>query len=66
VDVLFVGPADLSHSLGVPGLFTDPGYLAALERVAQAGFPAEMNQACGEFIHGWQCVPSPHPQTRRP
>ena len=29
--------------------------------VGQAGFPAEMNQACGEFIHGWQCVPSPHP-----
>jgi alpha-tubulin suppressor-like RCC1 family protein len=20
-----------------------------------------MNQACGEPIHGWQCVPSPHP-----
>jgi 4-hydroxy-2-oxoheptanedioate aldolase len=36
VDVLFVGPADLSHSLGVPGSFTDPGYLAALERVARA------------------------------
>jgi Regulator of chromosome condensation (RCC1) repeat len=29
--------------------------------VGQAGFPSEMNQACGEFIHGWQCVPSPHP-----
>jgi alpha-tubulin suppressor-like RCC1 family protein len=27
----------------------------------QAGFPAAMNQACGEPIHGWQCVPSPHP-----
>ena len=36
VDVLFVGPADLSHSLGVPGQFTDPGYLGALERVARA------------------------------
>jgi 2-dehydro-3-deoxyglucarate aldolase/4-hydroxy-2-oxoheptanedioate aldolase len=36
VDVLFVGPADLSHSLGVPGRFTDPSYLVALERVAQA------------------------------
>jgi alpha-tubulin suppressor-like RCC1 family protein len=29
--------------------------------VGQAGFPAEMNHACGELIHGWQCVPSPHP-----
>jgi 4-hydroxy-2-oxoheptanedioate aldolase len=33
-DVLFVGPTDLSHSLGVPGQFTSPTYLAALERVA--------------------------------
>jgi 2-keto-3-deoxy-L-rhamnonate aldolase RhmA len=36
VDVLFVGPADLSHSLGIPGRFDDPGYLAALERVVTA------------------------------
>src|SRR5207342_3925661 len=36
VDVLFVGPTDLSHSLGVPGQFDDPGYLGALERVARA------------------------------
>jgi 4-hydroxy-2-oxoheptanedioate aldolase len=33
VDVLFVGPADLSHALGVPGRFDDPTYLEAL-RVA--------------------------------
>ena len=26
----------------------------------QAGLPASMNQACGELIHGWRCVPSPH------
>ncbi len=36
VDVLFVGPADLSHGLGVPGQFDDPGYLAALETVVAA------------------------------
>ena len=36
VDVLFVGPADLSHSLGVPGQFDDPAYLAALEQVVAA------------------------------
>jgi 4-hydroxy-2-oxoheptanedioate aldolase len=35
-DVLFVGPADLSHSLGVPGQFSDPGYLAALDAVVAA------------------------------
>jgi len=36
VDVLFVGPTDLSHSLGVPGRFDDPDYLAALRRVTAA------------------------------
>jgi 2-keto-3-deoxy-L-rhamnonate aldolase RhmA len=36
VDVLFVGPTDLSHSLGVPGAFDDPGYLDALRRVVAA------------------------------
>jgi 4-hydroxy-2-oxoheptanedioate aldolase len=36
VDVLFVGPADLSHSMGIPGAFTDPAFLAALDRVAAA------------------------------
>ena len=34
VDVLFVGPTDLSHSLGVPGGFDDPGYLDAIRHVA--------------------------------
>ncbi len=36
VDVLFVGPADLSHSLGVPGQFDHPTYLAALDAVIAA------------------------------
>ena len=36
VDVLFVGPADLTHALGVPGRFDDPGYLAALDAVIAA------------------------------
>lgn len=35
-DVLFVGPADLSHALGVPGQFGDPLYLAALDEVVAA------------------------------
>ena len=34
VDVLFVGPTDLSHSLGVPGRFDDPVYLDAISHVA--------------------------------
>lgn len=36
VDVLFVGPADLSHGLGVPGGFDDPTYLDALRTVVAA------------------------------
>ena len=36
VDVLFVGPADLSHALGVPGRTDDAIYLAAVERVGNA------------------------------
>ncbi|HEY3164263.1 MAG TPA: aldolase/citrate lyase family protein [Candidatus Limnocylindrales bacterium] len=36
VDVLFVGPADLSHSLGIPGQFQHTEYAAALGRVVAA------------------------------
>jgi 2-keto-3-deoxy-L-rhamnonate aldolase RhmA len=36
VDVLFVGPADLSHTLGVPGRFDDLVYLDALGAVVAA------------------------------
>jgi 2-dehydro-3-deoxyglucarate aldolase/4-hydroxy-2-oxoheptanedioate aldolase len=36
VDVLFVGPADLSHSLGIPGRFDSAEYTGALDRVVAA------------------------------
>ncbi len=36
VDVLFVGPADLSHSMGIPGRIDEPGFVAALDRVIAA------------------------------
>jgi 4-hydroxy-2-oxoheptanedioate aldolase len=36
VDVVFVGPADLSHSMGIPGAFDHPRFTAALDRVAAA------------------------------
>jgi 4-hydroxy-2-oxoheptanedioate aldolase len=36
VDVLFVGPTDLSHALGVPGDVTAAPYLNAVERVSKA------------------------------
>ena len=45
VDVLFVGPADLSHSLGVPGRYDDPVFDDALRAVGQAAATAG-KQAC--------------------
>ena len=35
IDMLLLGPGDLSHSLGVPGQWDDPRIVAARERVAQ-------------------------------
>jgi 4-hydroxy-2-oxoheptanedioate aldolase len=48
VDVLFVGPRDLSHDLGVPGDLTAPGYLAALDRVRAAAH--HHGKACGLLV----------------
>ena len=36
VDVLFVGPADLSHAMGIPGNIADPAFDAAIRKVADA------------------------------
>jgi 2-keto-3-deoxy-L-rhamnonate aldolase RhmA len=36
VDVLFVGPTDLSHALGVPGRLTEPVFTDALASVVRA------------------------------
>ena len=36
VDVLFVGPADLSHSMGIPGRFEDAAFRAGLATVVEA------------------------------
>jgi 2-keto-3-deoxy-L-rhamnonate aldolase RhmA len=36
IDVLFVGPSDLSHSLGVPGEFDHPKFGSALDSIADA------------------------------
>lgn len=48
VDVLFVGPTDLSHSLGVPGRFGDPIYLDALGTVVTAA--SAMGKAAGILL----------------
>ncbi len=41
IDVLFVGPTDLSHSLGHPGNIDHPDVVAAMDRVASAVAPSD-------------------------
>jgi 2-keto-3-deoxy-L-rhamnonate aldolase RhmA len=54
VDVLFVGPGDLSHAMGIRGQLTDPRFRAALERVVGA---AEANgRAAGILAPGPEAV----------
>jgi 2-keto-3-deoxy-L-rhamnonate aldolase RhmA len=48
VDVLFVGPQDLSHNLGVPFQLQSPAYLAALERVRRAA--ERHGKVCGLLV----------------
>ncbi|MCW3094418.1 MAG: 4-hydroxy-2-oxovalerate aldolase [Chthonomonadaceae bacterium] len=48
VDVLFVGPLDLSVSLGIPQQFTHPDFRAALQRVSEAARNA--NKAAGILL----------------
>ncbi len=55
VDVLFVGPTDLSHSLGIPGRFDDPVYLAALRRVATTAEAA--GKAAGILLRDAAALP---------
>jgi 2-dehydro-3-deoxyglucarate aldolase/4-hydroxy-2-oxoheptanedioate aldolase len=55
VDVLFVGPADLTHSLGIPGRFDDSTYRAALKTVAAAC--AGHGKAAGILVYDLAVVP---------
>ena len=48
VDLLFVGPADISQALGLPGQFEHPKCLAAIEKIAQQ---------CAEAKMPWGIVP---------
>jgi 4-hydroxy-2-oxoheptanedioate aldolase len=41
IDVLFMGPTDLSQSLGVPGQIHHPDVEAAMKRVAEAVVPSD-------------------------
>jgi len=55
VDVLFVGPADLTHSLGIPGQFDHPEYRHALERVVAAC--RSHGKAAGILVYDTAVVP---------
>jgi len=48
VDVLFIGPRDLSHDLGVPGDVTAPAYIEALAAVLAAA--RGHGKACGMLV----------------
>ena len=56
VDVLFVGPADLSHSLGIPGRFFDPVYIDALDVVVAAA--RAHGKAAGILLYDTAAVPA--------
>jgi 4-hydroxy-2-oxoheptanedioate aldolase len=51
VDVLFVGPSDLSHTLGVPGNFEHKSYVKALQSIADAA--QSHGKALGVHIPGF-------------
>ncbi len=55
VDVLFVGPLDLSISLDLPGRFEDEDYCRALEQVAQAAKQA--GKAAGILLPSTKEIP---------
>ena len=48
VDVLFVGPQDLSFNLGVPFALDSPTYLAAVQRVRDAA--ERHGKTCGLLV----------------
>ena len=62
VDLLFVGPADISQVLGVPGEFEHPRCLETIEKIARAcadaGKPWGIVPRGGEYaerMRGWGC-----------
>jgi 2-dehydro-3-deoxyglucarate aldolase/4-hydroxy-2-oxoheptanedioate aldolase len=60
VDVLFVGPRDLSHDLGVPGDTKAPSYLAALDRVR--GAAQRFGKSCGVLVPTGMAAAEHHAQ----
>jgi 4-hydroxy-2-oxoheptanedioate aldolase len=56
VDLLFVGPNDLSQALGVPGHYDDPRYRSAVERVGTVA--KEHGKAAGIMLRSANEIPA--------
>ena len=56
VDLVFVGPNDLSQALGVPGHYEEPRYRAAVERVG--AIAREHGKAAGIMLRSAEEVPA--------
>jgi 2-dehydro-3-deoxyglucarate aldolase/4-hydroxy-2-oxoheptanedioate aldolase len=65
IDVLWIGHFDLSNSLGIPGQFTHPTYLRAVDRVVEvarrhgkaAGFMASsVDEGQALLAKGFRCL----------
>jgi 2-keto-3-deoxy-L-rhamnonate aldolase RhmA len=56
VDVLFIGPSDLSHSMGMLGNFEHPDFVSAVRRIAQSAL--SRGKHCGILL------PSPRDLTQ--
>src|SRR6185295_1641638 len=54
LDVIFIGPTDLSHSLGVPGDSQHPKVQAAIQRIVDT--VAETNLALGIMVFSAQAA----------
>ena len=54
VDVIFIGPTDLSHSLGVPGQAGHPSVVAAIDRIVDTA--ARMNKTLGIMVGNAQAA----------
>ena len=54
IDVIFIGPTDLSHSLGVPGQNDHPRVQAAIEKIVQAVSKTDI--ALGIFVGNAQAA----------
>jgi 4-hydroxy-2-oxoheptanedioate aldolase len=59
-DVLFVGPRDLSHDLGMPGDTRAPRYLEALDRVSSTA--QRFGKSCGLLVPDGAAAAEKHSQ----